>query len=109
MDPDDKQAIRDAFDELLDREREIGDEVDLEEVEDEQDALDQAVLEAIGMEDRVDEVRRAVRGLVAMREQAGGINTEVLVERGGTEDDPEVIDLPGVSNVRESTTLTDFD
>jgi hypothetical protein len=44
-----------------------------------------------------------------MREQAGGINTEVLVERGGTEDDPEVIDLPGVSNVRESTTLTDFD
>lgn len=110
MSDDEKERIRTAFDALLKRERELGPDVSLENEETERDALDRAVLSAIGLEDRVDEIRRAVAGLLAMREQGGGMNTGVLVERtSGTIEDPEVIDLPGVSDARENTTIGDFE
>lgn len=109
MTEEEKQEIADAFDALVERHKEIGTEVDPEECDEERDRLDRAVLNACGLGDRVDEIRRAVEGLVAIRESGGGVNTEVLVERtSGTEEEPEVIDLPGVSEVRESTTLSDF-
>lgn len=109
MSDDEKDEIKDAFDALIEAEKDIGPEVEPEECEEERDRLDRAVLEACGLGDRVEEIKRAVEGLVALRESGGGMNTEVLVERtSGTEDDPEVIELPGVSEVRESTTLTDF-
>lgn len=109
MTEEEKQEIADAFDALVERHKEIGTEVDPEECEEERDRLDRAVLNACGLGDRVDEIKRAVEGLVAIRESGGGVNTEVLVERtSGTEEEPEVIDLPGVSEVRESTTLSDF-
>lgn len=109
MTEEEKEEIANAFDALVDRHKEIGTEVDPEECEEERDQLDHAVLDACGLGDRVDEIKRAVKGLVAIRESGGGVNTEVLVERtSGTEEEPEVIDLPGVSEVRESKSLSDF-
>lgn len=109
MTEEERQEIIDAFDTLVERHKEIGIEVDPAECNEERDRLDRAVLNACGLGDRVDEIKRAVNGLVAIRESGGGVNTEVLVERtSGTEEEPEVIDLPGVSEVRESTTLGDF-
>ena len=109
MSEEERDRIREAFLNLVERHKEIGVEVGPDECEEERDALDRAVLGAMGMGDRLDEIKRAVEGLVAIRESGGGVNTEVLVERTvGTEDDPEVIDLPGVSEVRESATLSDF-
>lgn len=57
------------------------------------------------MEERLEELKRAINGLVSMREKGGGEQTEVLVSR--TEED-EIIDLEGVSHSGESTTLGDF-
>lgn len=109
MSEGEREEIADAFASLVERHKEIGAEVEPEECEAERDRLDRAVLDACGLGDRVEEIRRAVEGLVAIRESGGGMNTEVLVERtSGTEDEPEVIDLPGVSEIRESTTLGDF-
>lgn len=109
MDESEKDAIRDAFEDLIEREREIGSEVELSQEEAERDALDRAVLEAIGMGDRRDEIKEALEGVVQLREEGGGENTQVLVERvTGTSEEPEVIELPGVSNVQESTTLDEY-
>ena len=109
MSDDECQRIKDAFFDLVERHKEIGKEVEPKKCEKERDALDRAVLEAIGMGDRLREIKLAVEGLVAIRETGGGVNTEVLVERTeGTEDDPEVINLPGVSEMRQSTTLGDY-
>lgn len=109
MSDEERKEIANAFDALVDAEKEIGSEVEPEDCESERDRLDRAVLDACGLGDQVEDIRLAVEGLVAIRESGGGMNTEVLVERtSGTEDDPEVIDLPGVSEVRESTRLTDF-
>lgn len=109
MSDEERERIREAFFDLVDRHKEIGEEVEPEECAEERDALDRAVLEAMDMGDRLEEIKLAVQGLVAIRESGGGMNTEVLVERTeGTEDEPEVIDLPGVSEVRESATLDDF-
>ncbi|RJT04760.1 N-6 DNA methylase [Halococcus sp. IIIV-5B] len=109
MSEEEVQEIADAFDALINREKEIGTEVEPEDCESERNRLDRAVLNACGLGDRVDEIRHAVEGLVAIRESGGGVNTEVLVERTtGSDEEPEVIDLPGVSEVRESTTLGDF-
>lgn len=109
MAEDEKDTIRDAFDDLIEREREIGPEVSIAQEEDERDALDSAVLNAIGMGDRVDEIKDALEGVVQLREEGGGENTRVLVERvTGTTDEPEVIELPGVSDVQESTTLDEY-
>lgn len=109
MTDSEKKNIADSFDALVERQKEIGTEVDPKECEKEQDKLDRDVLNACGLGDRVDEIKQAVEALVAIRKSGGGVNTEVLVERtSGTEEDPEVIELPGVSKIRKSSTLTDF-
>jgi hypothetical protein len=51
------------------------------------------------------QLKQSVRKLVAMREKGAGEDTEVLVEKS---DDREVIDLAGVSEVSEPTSLSDF-
>jgi hypothetical protein len=58
------------------------------------------------MEDRLDELKTAVGRLVMMREQAGGEHTEVLIDRPT---ETEVIELEGVTQVRESATLSDYE
>lgn len=58
------------------------------------------------MKDRFDELKTAVARLVMMREQAAGENTEVLIDRPTQ---TEVIELAGVTQARESTTLSDFE
>lgn len=57
------------------------------------------------MENRLDELKQAVSGLVAMREKEAGERTQVMVQRP---DEQEVIELEGVAETRESTTLNDF-
>jgi len=107
MSDEDKARIKQAFDDLLDRERELGYEVAPDEIEEELDELDEAVLEAIGLGDHVEEIKDAVRALLKMRQRSGGINTEVLVERGN-DDEHEVFELPGVDATRENTTLGEY-
>jgi hypothetical protein len=107
MSDEDKARIKQAFDDLLDRERELGYEVAPDEIEQELDELDEAVLEAIGLGDHVQEIKDAVSALLEMRQRAGGINTEVLVERGN-DDEHEVFELPGVDATRENTTLEEY-
>jgi len=106
MDDHEKVAIRNAFEDLMQREDELDEgEHTVENTEDERDALDRTVLEAVGMEDRLDELKQAVAALVAMRERDAGDETEVLVTRP---EETEVIELEGVSAARESTTLDEF-
>lgn len=100
-----KEQIHDRFDALMEREKELGDEASVEKTESERDELDRAVLSAVGMENRLDELKDAVERMVTMREQAAGEATEVLVDRPS---ETEVIELEGVSQARESTTLDDF-
>jgi hypothetical protein len=104
---DEHQAqIRETFEQLINRENELGDDVSINATEAERDALDQAVLATIGMEDRLGELKTAVAQLVLRREQAGGENTEVLIDRPTQ---TEVIELEGVTQARESATLNDFE
>lgn len=100
-----QQNILTAFNELMEKEEELGDDHSLEAKEKERDNLDRAVLRTIGMEEKLDELKDAVRGLVKMREEGSGEHTEVLVKRV---EEKEVIDLAGVSEARESVTLDDF-
>lgn len=102
---DERERIRTAFEALMDREVELGEEASVETTEEERDALDLAVLEPLGMADRLDEIKEGVERMVAMREQAAGEATDVLVSRPEEE---EVIELEGVAEARESTTLGDF-
>ncbi|CAM3024595.1 hypothetical protein [Halobacterium salinarum] len=108
---EEKQRILDALQDLMDREEELVEEgvvepeEQLEKKEDELDALDRAVLSTIGMEDRLDELKKSVEALVDLRREGAGEQTEVLVNR--TEEE-QVIELEGVSEARESTRLTDF-
>jgi len=90
----------------MDRENELGEDVSIDATEAERDALDQAVLATLGMEDRLDELKTAVARLVMMREQAAGENTEVLIDRPT---ESEVIELKGVTQARESATLSDYE
>jgi len=98
--------IRESFEQLIDRENELGEDVSVDATEAERDALDQAVLATIGMEDRFDELKTAVARSVTMREQASGENTEVLIDRPT---ETEVIELEGVTQARESATLSDYE
>lgn len=106
IDGGDRKEIIKAFDALVEAERMHGPEPDKEAVEEERDELDRAVLSAMAMEDMLDEVRQAVELMITMREKGAGQHTEVLVDRG--EKEREVIDIAGVSEARESTTLSDF-
>ena len=77
----------------------------LDEKEDERDELDRAVLATMGIEDRVDDLKQAVSALVDLRRKSSGEETEVLVHRT---EEKEVIELEGVAEARDSTTLSDF-
>lgn len=104
---EERQAqIIESFEQLIERENELGEDVSINATEAERDALDRAVLATVGMEDRLDELKTAVTQSVMMREQAGGENTEVLVDRPT---ETEVIELAGVTHTRESATLGDFE
>jgi len=109
-----QERIREALQDLLDREAEVASQIDKEGEEEvdvlkakqeERDELDEAVLATIGMEDRVDELKQAVEALVDLRREGSGQETSVLVSRT---EEKEVIELEGVSEARESTRLTDF-
>jgi type I restriction-modification system DNA methylase subunit len=112
-----REGIQSAFNELLEREEELDEKMvaaeDAEEEfdlltkkEDERDELDHAVLSAMGIEDRLDELKQAVDALVDLRRKGSGEETEVLVNRT---EDKEIIELEGVAEARESTTLGDFE
>jgi hypothetical protein len=60
----------------------------------------------MGLEDKVEDVKQAVELMIMMREKGAGQHTKVLVDRA--EEEREVIDIAGVSEARESTTLSDF-
>lgn len=107
IDDDVADRIRDAFWQLVEREREI-DEPELSQVEEERRALDEAVLSLYGLEDKADEIRETVDQLVDARERSAGQHTEVLVGRVAESDEPTTVDLPGVEEARESARLTDF-
>jgi hypothetical protein len=100
-----QEQIKIAFTQLMNHEDELHEDAPLEAKEDERDELDRAVLSALNLENRLDELKQSVRKLVAMREKNAGEDTEVLVERSN---DREVIDLAGVSEVSETTSLSDF-
>jgi len=80
--------------------------VSVDATEAERDALDRAVLATIEIEDCLDELKTAVARSVAMREQAGGESTKVLIDRPTK---TEVIELEGVTQARESATLSDYE
>lgn len=105
LDDDEKERIISAFDALLEAEVEHGPDPEKELVEDERDELDTAVLSVMGLAGKLDKVKEAVEAMISMREKSSGENTEVLVERS---EEREVIDIAGVSEARESTTLNDF-
>jgi hypothetical protein len=108
IEADDRDQIVSAFDDLLAKEKSLTDP-EPGDKEAERDALDKAVLEVLGLEDRLDELKQAIENLVKSREMAAGQHTSVLVERlqrASGEDD--AITLPGVAEARESTTLDDF-
>jgi type I restriction-modification system DNA methylase subunit len=112
LDSEDREAIKSAFFNLLEREEELDGQSDdksdtelLEAKEAERDELDRAVLASIGMEDRLDELKQGVNVLVKLRREGSGEQTEVLVNRT---EEKEVIELAGVQAARESTTLNDF-
>ncbi|ELZ39000.1 N-6 DNA methylase [Halorubrum tebenquichense DSM 14210] len=100
--------ILDAFDALLAKEKEL-DDPQPGDKEKERDQLDRAVLSVLDMEDSLGELKEAVENLVQSREMAAGLHTSVLVERmRQASERGEPIELPGVAEARESTTLDDF-
>jgi tRNA(Ser,Leu) C12 N-acetylase TAN1 len=103
-----REEILDAFTALLEREKEL-DDPQPGDKEEERDQLDRAVMSALDMEDSLDELKEAVNNLIQSREMAAGQHTSVLVERmRRAGEEGEHIELPGVAEARESTTLDDF-
>ena len=102
---EERRRIREAFEALMQREVDLGEDASVETTEDERDELDRAVLEPLGLGDRLGDVKDGVERMVKMREQAAGEDTDVLVERP---DETEVVELEGVERSSESTTLSDF-
>jgi hypothetical protein len=104
-----RDAIRSAFRALQKRELAV-DEPTIQATEAERDALDRAVIPALGL-DRDDEVvlqelKRGVRAMVAMRDEGAGERTSVLVDRdrGGREgENVAKIDLPDPSDDARGT------
>lgn len=104
----DAESIKRAFDDLMEKEKALEDP-SYQNTEDERDALDQAVLETLGMEDRLDELKASIDLMLKMREEGAGELTKVLVgRRARREAGADVVELPGVEEARESTTLSDF-
>ena len=102
---DERERVVEAFESLMDKEDELDEDAPPEAKEDERDELDRAVLSVLDMEDRLDELKQAVEGLVDMRRKSAGERTKLLVERP---DEKEVIELAGVEEAHESSTLNDF-
>lgn len=103
-----RDEILDALVALLEREK-VLDDPQPGDKEEERDQLDRAVLSALNMEDSLDELKEAVDNLIQSREMAAGRHTSVLVERmRRASEEGEPIELPGVAEARESTTLDDF-
>lgn len=105
VDDDAAARIVGAFEALMAAEDTADDPTETQSVIDARDELDRAVLNPLGAEDRVGEVKEAVEILVANRERGGGEETEVLVDRT---EKKEVIELEGVVNARESARLSDY-
>ena len=97
-----REAIRSAFRALQERELAVED-ASPEATEAERDALDRAVIPALGF-DRDDEtvlaeLKHGVRAMVEMRETGAGKGTSVLVDRDREGDESTArIELPGVGN-----------
>jgi hypothetical protein len=106
IDENNREDIIEAFDELIEAEKRHGPDPEASDVEEERDELDRAVLSAMGLGEKVEGVKQAVELMITMREKGAGQHTEVLVDRA--EEEREVIDIAGVSEARESTTLSDF-
>ena len=106
MSEDERERITTALDDLIAKEAELDENAPLEAKDAEREALDQAVLATLGMEDRTDKLNQAVSGLVRMREVGAGDHTEVLINRT---EEKEVIELKGVAQARESATLSDYE
>ncbi|ACM59028.1 hypothetical protein [Halorubrum lacusprofundi] len=103
-----KEAIKSAFDDLMDAEL-SHEEPTREDTEAERDELDKAVLETLEMGDRLDELKESIDLMLQMREEGAGELTSVLVGREARQEaDSDVVDLPGVAEARENTTLGDF-
>jgi len=106
MTSEEKTRISNAFEELMRKEDDLDeDKRTVENTKDEREELDRAVLATLGMEDRVDDLRNAVEEQIALREQDAGQRTQVLVNRP---QETEIIALEGVTETRDSTTLSDF-
>lgn len=110
---DQSEQIRTAFQNLVDREKEL-DEPTPEATEEERDALDLAIIPTLGLDAEPEavlrELKQGVNAMVAMRDEGAGQHTTVLVERPQRMDaTTDTIDLPGVSETHESTTLGDFE
>lgn len=108
IDSDARGEIVNAFDDLLAKEKSLSDP-EPGDKEAERDALGEAVLEVLGLEDRLEELKQAIENLVKSREMAAGQHTSVLVERlQRASNEGDAITLPGVAEAHESTTLDDF-
>lgn len=104
--PEERDRIVAAFEALMDREAELGEDASVETTAAERRELNRAVLDPLGLGDRIDEIYDGVERMVRMREQAAGEDTDVLVTR--PDDAAEVVELAGVERATESTTLEDF-
>lgn len=100
-----RRRIRQAFDELVQREADLGEEASVEATTSERDELDRAVLDPLGLGESQGEITRGVERLVELREQAAGQETEVMVSRPT---ESEVVELAGVEQSSDGTTLSDF-
>jgi hypothetical protein len=106
MTGDERERITTALDDLIAKEAELDDDDPLEAKDAEREALDRVVLATLGIEDRADELKQAVSGLVRMREVGAGDQTEVLINRT---EEKEVFELKGVAQARESAALSDYE
>ncbi|WP_318569559.1 N-6 DNA methylase [Salinigranum marinum] len=108
FDDETTERIKSAFDDLMEAEL-AHEEPTHKDTEEERDKLDQAVMETLGMGDRLDELKASIDAMLQMREEGAGELTTVLVGREARrEADSNVVELPGVAEARESTTLDDF-
>ncbi|MFQ3294580.1 MAG: polypeptide subunit release factor methylase [Natrialbaceae archaeon] len=100
MAEDRRAAIRAAFRDLQKRERTV-DETTLEATASERDALDRAVIPALGLDGDdttvLKAVKRGLRAMVEMREEGAGERTAALIDRErGTNKGAETVEVPDV-------------
>jgi len=107
------EGIKSVIVEWMENERAIdaeGDEIEdwsnPEEIEEDpqkyQDRLDEAVLRAMGMENKVEAIQSAVEQLIKDREAGGGESTAVLVDSDTDDDDEDggrEMEIPGARRV----------